>query len=135
MTDKVAIEVAEKEFERFVDSADLDVDTAHMDADDQAGFEKTKRRLLRAICDGSLIINEKDEPVYTPKNTDDVEPITFHERTGASIMAMDGKKKNHNVAQMYAIMGEMTKRHPNTFAKLVGIDIKICESIFMLLMD
>lgn len=133
--DVVAKEVALAEFDRFTDSMDLDVDTSVMDAEDQTSFEKLKRRIVKAICNGSLIVNENGEPVYTPQKSSFIDAITFHERTGASVMAMDGKKKNYDVAKTYAIMADMTKLHPGTFAKLKGIDIKICESIFQLLMD
>ena len=134
---KVSIEVAESEFERFVDEMDLDLDTSKMDTEDLAGFEKMKRRILRAMTRGALIINENGEPVFTPQRPASgyKEAITFHERTGASIMAMDGKKKGHDAARMYAMMADMCKVAPGTFAKIVGEDIKVCEAIFTLLMD
>lgn len=136
MTNKIDNETAELEFYRFTDSMELDVDEKFMDEDDIKSFSKQKRRIVDAICDGSLIINDTGEPVYTPKKSDiGVDSLTFHERTGASILSMDGKKKNHDVAKTYAIMAEITKTHPKIFAKMVGVDIKLCEAIFALLMD
>lgn len=137
MKEKVAVEVAEQEFERFVEAMDLDLNTSDMDADDLAGFNKQKRRIIRAITRGHLVFNENGEAVYTPKHprTSHKDPITFHERTGASIMAMDGKKKGHDAAKMYSILAEMCKVHPKTFAGMVGEDVKVCEALFALLMD
>ena len=135
MADKVALEVAENEFNRFTDNMDLDVDERFMDEEDLTAFNKQKRRIITAICNGSLVINENGEAVYTPQKSGDIEPLVFHERTGASVMAMDNKKKNHDVATTYAVMGDITGVHQNTFAKMKGIDIKICEAIFALLMD
>ncbi len=138
MTDHaVAPEVAAQEFDRWVEQMDLDLDTANMDAEDRTAFDKQRRRILRAMQSGALVVNEQGEAVYTPcragsKATD---PITFHERTGASLMAMDGKKKHHDVAKTYAVMGDMCRVHPNTFAGLVGSDGKVCEALFSLLMD
>ncbi len=132
---KIDEQTASLEFDRFCESMDLDVDVNFMDEEDLNLFNKQKRRIVGAICNGSLVINDNGEPVYSPKNISLDAPLTFHERTGASIIAMDGKKKNSSVAQMYAVMGEMTKVHPATFAKLKGLDIKICEAIFTLLMD
>lgn len=132
---KLAPGVALLEFDRFVEEMDLDVDTADMDAEDLTAFNANKRRILRALENGSLIINDNGEAVYTPRKTENVDPITFHERTGASLMAMDGKKKGHDVAKTYAVMAEMCKVHPSTFAKLKGPDIKLCEALFALLMD
>lgn len=137
MTDKIVLEVAEAEFDRFVELMDLDLDTADMDAEDLTGFNKQKNRIIRAIQRGHLTVNEKGEAVYAPFNPSSKhkEAITFHERTGASLMAMDGKKKNYDVAKTYAIMGSMCKLHQNVFAGLVGSDIKTCEALFSLLMD
>ncbi len=128
---------AENEFNRFVDLMDLDFNSDDMDAEDLTSFNKTKRRLIKAIERGSLIINDNGEAVYTPVNekTKHKEAITFHERTGSALMAMDSKKKNEDVKKTYAVMAEMCKLSPAVFASMVGIDIKICESIFMLLMD
>jgi len=138
MTEKktvVAPEMAEAEFDRFVDEMDLDVDTSVMDEEDRTSFDKQKRRIIKAMVNGSLIINENGEAVYAPQRSDIDSLITFHERTGASLMAMDNKKKNHDVAKTYAVMASMTKEHPGIFAKLKGTDIKVCEALYALLMD
>lgn len=133
----VAREVAEEEFERFGQEMDLDLDTSGMDAEDLTAFNKQRNRLVRAIERGSLVINENGEAVYTPQNpgSKHQDAITFHERTGASLMAMDGKKKGHDVAKTYAVMADMCKVHPSTFAGLKGNDVKVCEALFALLMD
>lgn len=134
---KIAPEVAEAEFDRFVEEMDLDLDTSHMDAEDLTAFNKQKRRITTAIERGALVINENGEAVYKPQNSKSnyQEAITFHERTGASLMAMDSKKKGHDAAKTYAIMADMTKLHPGTFAGLMGTDVKTCEAIFSLLME
>ena len=114
----------------------LKLDTASMDAEDLTAFLVTKSRVIEAIEVGALIINEDGEPVFTPqrKNSKHKEPITFHERTGASLMAMDGPKKGHDVKKMYAVLAEMCRVHPSVFAGLAGTDIKLCEALFSLLM-
>ena len=134
---KVSKDMAEADFERFVDAMDLDLDTSEMDAEDLTGFKKQKSRVVNAIQRGALIINDDGEAVYTPYRAGSVvkEPLTFHERTGASIMAMDGKKKGHNAAKMYAVLADMCKVQQKVFAGLVGEDGKICEAIFAFLMD
>lgn len=134
---KVATEVAEAEFDRFVEAMDLDLDTAGMDAEDLTQHNKLKARIIRAVEKGTLVFNEDGEAVYTPQHrrSKHNDPITFHERTGASLMAMDGKKKGHDVAKTYAVLADMCKVHPSVFAGLVGSDVKICEALFALLMD
>ena len=137
MSNKVATEVAEVEFDRFVDCMDLDVDTSGMDAEDLTAFNKQKGRIVRQIERGALVINDNGEAVYTPQNprSKHTDAITFHERTGASLMAMDGKKKNQDVAKTYAVMANMCKVSPKVFAGLVGKDAKTCEALYALLMD
>lgn len=137
MSNIVATEVAEQEFERFADEMDLELDTSLMDVEDLTAFNKQKNRIIRAIERGNLVINENGEAVYTPgnKRSKHTDPITFHERTGASLMAMDGKKKGHDVAKTYAVLADMCKVHPSVFAGLAGTDVKICEALFALLMD
>ncbi len=133
--DIVDREVALAEFDRFVEAMDLDVDMADMDSEDLTTFNKQKKRLITVLCNGSLVINENGEAVFAPSKSKIDGVLTFHERTGASLMAMDGVKKNHTVAMTYKVMADMTRTHPNTFAKLKGNDIKVCEAIFALLMD
>ncbi|MCH9712750.1 MAG: hypothetical protein K0U20_09020 [Proteobacteria bacterium] len=130
-------ETAKNEFDRFIDSMDLDLDTADMDVEDLTAFNKQKNRILRAIERGSLVINEDGEACYTPQHSRSKykDEIVFHERTGASLMAMDGKKKGHDVAKTYAVLADMCRVHPNVFAGLVGTDVKVCEALFALLMD
>lgn len=137
MTDAIDKETAEAEFNRFVEEMDLDLDTADMDAEDLTAFNKQKSKIVRAIQKGNLLVNDKGEAVYTPchARSKHLDAITFHERTGASLMAMDGKKKNHDVSKTYAVMADMCKVHPSVFAGLVGADIKVCEALFALLMD
>lgn len=138
MTEPVTTrEVAEAEFDRFAEAMDLDVDTDKLDAEDKTAFEKQKERLIKATMAGHLVYNEDGEPVYTPhhRKTKHKEPITFHERSGASMMAMDRTKKNHDMAKTYAIMADITGLHSHTFASMFGVDVKTCEAIFALLMD
>jgi hypothetical protein len=134
---QVSRDVAEVEFDRFAEEMDLDVDESRMDAEDRTAFDKQKNRIICAIERGHLVINEDGEAVYTPhhRKTKQREAITFHERSGASLMAQDGKKKNQEVGKTYAIMGDMCKVHPSVFANMYGTDIKTCEAIYALLMD
>lgn len=138
MTDyNIDQETAEAEFQRFIDENEIDADEQYMDAEDLKAFNKQKRRLVRAIRDGSLVIDEEGRPVYTPQVAASTthNPLTFRQRSGASLMASDMKKSGHDVGKTYAIMADMTQREAKVFAGLVGRDIKVCEAIFVFLMD
>ena len=134
---KVNAEVAEGWFNDWLDAMDLDLNEDDMDEEDLNAFIKQKRRVIREIMRGNLTFNDAEEAVFTPSNDNSKykEPITFHERTGASVMEMDGKKKNQDVRKMYAILSNLTGLQTKVFAGLVGSDIKICEALFVLLMD
>ena len=129
MKDKVALEVAEQEFNRFVEAMDLDVNPADMDEDDKKGFEQQRDRVVSAIQAGTVVINDNGEPVFTPQRTKDADTITFFEPTGASLMAMDRKKKTEDIGKLYAAMGDMTKNHANVFSKMKMADLKVCMAI------
>ena len=128
-------EAAQADFDRFVEANAIDDELEDMDTEDRAAFKKQRKRMLTALGDGSLVINDEGEAVYTPKNSADGAPIHFRERTGASLMASDRHGKGKDVAKTYAIMADMTQETPKRFALLKGVDIKVCEAIYALLMD
>ena len=134
---KINTEMAEQEFDRFVEEMDIDINVDKLDVEDKTAFDKHKDRIIRAIEQGHLVINDNGEAVYTPHRPKSKykEAITFHERTGASLMAMDGHKKGRDMAKTYAVMGDMCGLPQKTFAGLSGTDVKICEALFALLMD
>lgn len=124
----IAADVAEHEFMRFVEAMDLDVDPTGWDDEDKRSFEEAKRKLVSALRSGKLVIDEHGQPVFTPSQPP-TDPITFYEPTGATLMAMDQKKKNHDVAKMYAAMADMTRQPMTRFSKMVNRDVKICTAI------
>ena len=134
---KVAPAQAEEWFEDWCDAMDIDTDAATWDEDDRTDFDRLKRVITRAITKGHVMFNENGELEYTPwrpATTCKGDVLTFHERTGASMMASDTKKRGKDVTKMYAILADMTKRTPKDFAGMAGSDIKLCETVFVLLM-
>lgn len=127
---KVATEVAEAEFDRFVEAMDLDIDPKGWDADDKKSFEEAKRKIVRAIERGKLAVDGDGQPVLTTASkSGEAKQITFYEPIGADLMAMDQKKKNHDVAKMYATLGAITKTDAQTFASMANRDLKVCQAI------
>lgn len=128
----VANEVAEAEFERFLEVMDLDFDAKGMDDEDRKGFLDSKQKFIRAIRRGSLVVNDRGEPVFTPVKDQSQRPITFHEPDGACMMARDQKKASHDVAKMYATLAAMTHEDAKRFARMPSRDLKVCEAILLL---
>lgn len=129
---KVSVEMAEQEFDRFAEAMDLEFDTANMDQEDVKGFDHNKSIILKAIQKGALIIDEKGQPVYTPQRTSDVSPIVFREPTGASLMAMDGGKKTEDVKKLYHVMADVTERDAKLFSSMKMADLKVCMAVITL---
>ena len=133
--DKVDPESAEVDFVRWCEAFDIDIDPDHMDDDDRTGFDKQKRRIIDAMRAGFLVINEADLPVYTPQYIEGIDPITFREPKGASLMAMDGKKKNYDVTKLFAVMANMTKLSTNQYAKMGKRDLYVCMAVASFFLD
>lgn len=124
---KVAKEVAEQEFERFLKTMELDIDVKGLDDEDRTAFFEAKTRIVNAICVGTLVVNDAGCPVFT--DSDGGTPITFLEPTGAALMATDTKKQGHDVGKMFRFMAETTGESPERFAKMRNRDVKICMAI------
>jgi hypothetical protein len=122
---KVAEEQAEAEFIDWLEGMDIDPDT-----------EGDKARVIKAIMHGDLVFNDDGLAVYTPWRSASGyrEPLVFHERTGADLMAADAKAKLGPLRQMYATMGSLCRVDASVFSKLSGADIKTCEAVFGFLM-
>jgi hypothetical protein len=125
----IAEEVAEEEFARFLETMDL-VPADNLDDEDRKGFEDCKRRFIAAVRAGTLVVNEKGEPVFTPG--DGRGPITFHEPKGASFIAMDTKKRGHDVAKSLAAMADMTQQTIARFSAMPNRDLRVCQAIQIL---
>lgn len=126
---KVGPAPAELEFNRFVEAMNLDVEDEYLNDEDKAGLTLNRRRMIRAIEAGSLVIDGDGTPIYTPQRSDNTEPILFHEPTGASLMAMDRKKTGADVGKMFSIMADFTRTEPGRFAGLKTSDLNICMAI------
>ena len=133
MTEVIAPEVAEEEFNKFCENADIDNDTDKMDDKDREGFGRLKDLIVRAIVRGSLVFNDDYEPVYTTKHGST--ELTFREPSGATYMAMDRQKDGNNVGKLVSFIDAITKSAPGTAAKLKGVDFKVARTIAQLFMD
>lgn len=129
---KIGSDVAEQEFNRFVDLMNLDVEDEYLNDEDKAGLATNRHRFLRAVEAGSLTVDGDGVPTFTPQKSDNCEPIIFYEPTGASLMAMDRKKEGADVGKMFTIMADFTKTDQNRFAKLKVGDLNVCMAVAML---
>lgn len=127
-TEKMSREVAEAEFDRFCEAMDLDVDLDGMDQDDRKSLDDGKRRFIRAMLNGRLVVDEQGRAVYTPV-LGNTAALTFHEHNGAALMETDKAKKNHDMKKSMFVLAGLTKTHPKRFADMKGRDLKVCQAI------
>ena len=127
--EKVNKDVALAEFDRFTSAMDLDVATVDMDQDDLKTFNEIKSKIVNAMIDDRLVINEKGEPVFTPTGMDESNALTFYEPTGAVLMSMDRRKEGQDMGKMFVLMSAMTKSTDSVFSTMPNRDIKVCSAI------
>lgn len=126
---KISKEMAEKEFDRFLEAMGLEFDESSMDPDDAKSFQAPKKLIINAIERGSLVVDEGGQPVYTPQRVGEGKPIVFYEPTGASLMAMDNGKKSEDIKRLYHVMADITHRDAKAFSSMKMADLKICMAI------
>lgn len=125
----VVKEVAELEFDRFVDLMGIDLDPSTMDDEDKKGLVLQKSRIIKAIQRGSLVVNEKGEPVYTPQRKSGADSITFHCPTGAALMEMDKKQLNHDITKSITVLASISKTNQAVFSNMELPDLNVCTAI------
>jgi hypothetical protein len=131
---KVSEEAAEHEFNRFCETWDLDVDPAGMDEDDKKSLTIAKRRFVRAVMDGRMVVDESGCPTYTPRYSSNPTSFTFSEPSGAAILEADKFKKNADVAKTFGVMSGITGRPVKSFSALKKRDLDVVMAIFNLFM-
>lgn len=129
--DTVTSEIAEAEFERFVDLMALDVDDSGLPPDEADAISKMKRVFVRAVMAGSLVVDESGQPIFT---TGEGTNIVFHEPTGIAFLEMTQGKSGGEMARMNRFMAAITKMLPKTFANMPNRDLKIAQAITGLFM-
>jgi len=122
---KVATEVAEAEFEKWVVAMGLSrkLQRADLDADDKKGIAINRSIIVGAIEDGDLALNDENEIVFTP-TVGDRTPVTFTEPDGGMITAALAK-----TGDVSRLLAALTKSVPARFVKMKGRDLTICDAI------
>lgn len=125
---KVALDVAEAEFEKLCLLRRIDTDPTDWNSEEVDSFAKIKRSVVKAIMAGTLVVAENGNVSYTPP-VPDAKTLTFRRATGASFMSSDGVAKGKDVAKMCAIITEMTGCGPGDPSKLEAPDFNFCTKL------
>ena len=129
---QISKEVAESEFQRFVDGMDLLVDEETMTKDDQKGFRDAKSRIVREIMRGRATVNDVGEITFTPSRSGERDTITFYEPSGDVLRCTDKRGKDEDVGKMYTAIGRLTRTDAKTIETLKGSDLRFCMAVFAL---
>lgn len=130
--EKIAEEVAESEFQRFLLAMDLDSDVEKMSEEVAGGFVALRRVVIRAMQRRSLVIDDNGQAVFTPQYDKDATPVTFYVSDGSVLSSMDKKKENEQVLKKFTAMGVMTKTNAVRFSTMDVRDLKICQALYLL---
>jgi hypothetical protein len=130
---KICKEVAEQELKRFCDMMDINFENEDGETTDE--LKSAKSTIVKAVMNGSLVFNDEGLPTFTPRRTKDIEPITFQEATGATLISMETKKGGSMRGLMEA-MSQLSGNPATDFAKLKSKDLMVCLALVnFLLMD
>ncbi|HKY40787.1 MAG TPA: hypothetical protein VJN18_32855 [Polyangiaceae bacterium] len=126
MPNKIAKEVAEKEFEKLCVSRRIETDITTFNEREKAIFNARKADMLRLMMAGTLVLNEQGDPVYTP-SLKDAKPLTFHRVTGAVLMEADNI--TGSVERLLVLATALTKSVPGELAKLEAPEFRAIDDI------
>jgi hypothetical protein len=137
MTDlkpRLAKEVVDKEFGVWLEKMGLvdKCDPSSLDDEDKRVFAAHAEVVKRAMRNGSAVLNDNGELVFTPTISEDKTPITFHEPTASDLRAGDQVKATEFVLRQQKILGSMTQTSASRFADMNLRDFTVCESVLSL---
>lgn len=121
------LEAAEREFDRFVEDWDIDgeVDDTWTQEDREA-FEEQKRRLVRRIGKGWIVIGDDSSVTIKLRHSDDIDlsEVVLRVPKGNAYVKLDIFKERENVKRMTSMLGSMSGQNPVMFAKMDARDLK-----------
>ena len=120
--DKISEQVAEDQFESFLDYFDIDFND--IEIEDGAEAARTmKNTLIRAIRRGALEITTEDGLSIRQILTHpigDIQAIIYTDKVARARLAMDHESPKKTQAKMYAFMAALTDIPPSQLMKMEG---------------
>jgi hypothetical protein len=127
---KVALEVAQQDFERMCVARRVLLDQAGWDEGDVATFKVLRDRIERAICVGALRIEQDGTPIFTAQGgAQKGKEFKLKPATGACLIAQDGKLA---AAKVFAALAEMSGQNTGEFGKLEVPDFEVLSTLYSL---
>lgn len=127
---KVALEVAQADFERMCVKRRVKLDPAGWDPDDVKSFKVLRDKIEETICAGALRIEDDGTPVFTAQGGEQKgKEFKLRTANGACLIAQDGKV---GAARCFAALAEMTKLNVGEFGKLEVPDVEVLSTLYTL---
>lgn len=124
---KVDRETAEAEFIRYCEKQRVDIDP-DMTEEDQKSFNVQKKRIIRAIETGDLVVTENGVAVFSVAGMQ----LEFKQPKASCLLAMDRAKKGADTEAMFKLMGDICGVAPASFSKIDLRDMQVCQALVML---
>jgi len=122
---QIVKEVAEQDFLRFCEAQRIDTGFEDFTEEDKDAFDGHKRKIVKAIQRGQIVVNDQNQAVFTANNLE----LVFKQPKGSSLIAMDRAKKGQDMGAMYNVMGDIVGQHPSVFSKMDAVDVKVCLAV------
>lgn len=132
---KIDSATAVKDFGSWCEAVGLDYDESAMSSEDQKAFEVLKNRIVKAIQEGSCIV-DGDKIEYTLGSRYEGQmagmKITVGAPTGKVFLGMDGFKDTQTMHKLHGAMSALTGLDVGVFSKLSIKDWKFFQSVLTL---
>ena len=111
---------------------DIDVD-AEKDKKKKKNLESMLSNMLENVRLGYIELNKDGTITQNLQHAPgEIVKINYKEITGEQKLAMDGKDENDRYEQLYAVLGAASGLGEHAIMKLVGIDLKVAETLTIL---
>lgn len=125
--DKISEQVAEEQFESFLDHFDIDFSDIEIEDGEEAA-RTMKNALIRAIRRGALEITTEDGLSIRQILTHpigDIQAIVYTDKIAKARLAMDHESPKKTQARMYAFMAALSGTPPSQLIKMQGKDLMV----------
>ncbi|MBQ6782298.1 MAG: hypothetical protein IJP62_13895 [Treponema sp.] len=130
-------ELAEKEFERWVNLANIDL--SGYAEDEVVAFLKIKKRISNAFKNGSLFVNDDGTLEYEVSQASPAgyagDKVKISGLNGRAWLAADKYKSEEQIHKLIAVASAITGKDTGWFANLASGDFLIFTNIVSLFMN
>ena len=134
MGEKVALEQAKVEFNKFCEAWYIDNEIDTMKDEDKDSFLRCERDILRYVRDGYAVISEDGTQITLNlrKEVLGKQEVVFSIPQGDAFLNMDKFKERETIHKFNAFIAGSAGLAPIAIAKMNGIDVRFSQRVFSL---